>query len=91
MEKKILLLFTFALELTEILKQEKEKNMKILLLLKNYSKIPLDYTSEIQQEENGEFQNTSNVGAYPNVKTMEMWPYMIYSIGLREFRKSKIE
>jgi len=67
--------------------QEREKNMKVLLILKNYSKESLKYTSDIQREEDGEFEETSNVGTHPNVKTMEMWPYMIYSIGLREFRK----
>ena len=67
--------------------QEKEKNMKILLLMKNYSKEALKYTSDIQREEDGEFEETSNVGTFPNAKGTEMWPYMIYSIGLREFRK----
>lgn len=65
--------------------EDKEKNMKILLLMKNYSKYALKYTSEIQREENGEYEPTSNVGTFPNVKGTEMWPYMIYSIGLREF------
>jgi hypothetical protein len=67
--------------------QEREKNMQVLLLLKNYSKEALKYTSEIQLEEDGEYKWTSNVGTYPNVKTMEMWRDMIYSIGLREFKK----
>jgi len=67
--------------------QEREKNMKVLLLMKNYSKEVLKYTSDIQREEDGEFEETSNVGTFPNAKGTEMWPYMIYSIGLREFRK----
>jgi hypothetical protein len=37
--------------------------------------------------QDGEYKWISNVGTYPNVKTMEMWRDMIYSIGLREFRK----
>jgi len=69
--------------------QEKEKNKQVLLLMKNYSKVALNYTSEIQRQEDGEFEKTSNVGTLPNVKGMEMWPYMIYTIGLREFRKYK--
>ena len=67
--------------------QDKEKNMKVLLLMKNYSKEALKYTSDIQREEDGEFEETSNVGTFPNAKGTEMWPYMIYTIGLREFRK----
>ena len=69
--------------------QEKEKNKQVLLLMKNYSKVALNYTSEIQRQKDGDFEKTSNVGMFPNVKGMEMWPYMIYAIGLREFRKYK--
>ena len=67
--------------------QEREKNMQVLLILKNYSKEALNYTSEIQLEEDGEYKWTSNVGTHPNVKTMEMWRDMIYSIGLSDFKK----
>ncbi|MFV0537560.1 MAG: hypothetical protein ACK5M3_09325 [Dysgonomonas sp.] len=70
-------------------KEEKDKNMKVLLLMKNYTGEALMYTSEIQKEEDGEFVSTSNVGTYSGVKTTEIWPYMIYMIGLREFRKRK--
>jgi len=66
---------------------EKKENMKILLLFKNYSKYMLNYTSEIQRKENGEYESTSNVGTFPGAMGNEMWPYMIYSIGLREFKK----
>ena len=69
--------------------QEKEKNREVLLLMKNYSKVALNYTSEIQRQKDGGFEKTSNVGTLPNVIGMEMWPYMIYTIGLREFRKYK--
>ena len=70
-------------------KAEKKKNMKVLLLMKNYTKYMLNYTSEIQRKENGEYESTSNVGTFPGAMGNEMWPYMIYSIGLREFRKMK--
>ena len=70
--------------------EEKEKNMKVLLLFKNYSKHVLKYSSDISREEEGEFESTSNIGSYPGAKTMEMWPYMIYLIGLREFQKNVI-
>jgi len=67
--------------------QEKDKNMRVLLIMKNYSNEVLNYTSEIQLEEGGEYQETSNVGTFSNAIGIEIWPYMIYSIGLREFRK----
>ena len=65
---------------------EKKENMKVLLLMKNYTKYMLKYTSEIQRQENGEYESTSNVGTFPGAMGNEMWPYMIYSIGLREFK-----
>jgi len=67
--------------------QEKEKNMEVLLIMKNYTKEALKYSSDILREEDGEFESTSNVGTFPNAKGTEMWPYMIYAIGLSEFRK----
>ena len=68
---------------------EKKENMKILLLFKNYSKYMLNYTSEIQRKENGEYESTSNDGTFSGAISNEIWPYMIYSIGLREFKKMK--
>jgi len=68
-------------------KKEKEKNMKVLLIMKNYSKLILEYKSDIQRKENEEFLPTSNDGLYPNVKSTEIWPYMINSIGMRDFKK----
>jgi len=69
------------------MEKEKDEKMRVLLLMKNYSKIRLNYSSDIQREEDGEFEETSNVGTSPNVRTIEMWPYMIHYIGLKEFRK----
>lgn len=66
--------------------QERKENMKVLLLMKNYSKYPLKYTSDIQRVKNGEFENTSNIGMLPNVPGNEMWPYMIYSIRLTDIQ-----
>jgi hypothetical protein len=66
--------------------KEKKKNMQVLLIMKNYSKLALKYSSDIQRKENGEFESTSNVGTFPNAKGMEMWPYMIYMIGIRGFQ-----
>lgn len=67
--------------------EQKEKNMKVYFLFKNYSKISLRYASDIQRKEDGEFTSTSNVGMIPKVKGIEMWPYMIYTIGLHDFQK----
>jgi hypothetical protein len=67
-------------------KKEKEKNMNVLLIMKNYSRLVLEYKSEIQRKENGEYVFTSNDGLFPGVKSTEIWPYMIYSIGMRDFK-----
>lgn len=66
--------------------KEREENMKILLVFKNYTEFNLSYLSDIQKEEEGEFESTSNVGTYSGVRTTEMWSYMIYQIGLRDFK-----
>lgn len=71
--------------------EEKEKNMKIYLLFKNYSKEHLQYKSDIQRLKSGEFEPTSNVGMFPSVKGTEVWPYMIYFIGLHDFQKNNNE
>jgi len=81
------IVFYFCLGTNGETEQEREKNMRVLLTMKNYSKEVINYTSEIQREENGEYEETSNVGTFPNAIGTEIWPYMIYSIGLREFRK----
>ena len=59
--------------------------MKVLLIMKNYTTMALQYSCDIQRSENGEFENTSNVGIFPGAKGMEMWPYMIYMIELKDF------
>ena len=68
--------------------EEKQKNTQSLLLMKNYSDVKLNYTSEIQRQKDGKFEPTSNIGIYPNLKVWESWPYPILMIGLKEFRKS---
>jgi hypothetical protein len=81
------IVFYFCLGTDGETEQEREENMRVFLLIKNYSKEILKYTSEIQREEDGEYEETSNIGTFPNATGREIWPYMIYSIGLREFRK----
>jgi len=79
--------FYFCLGTYGDTEEEKEKNTKVHLLMKNYSKKAFNYTSEIQIKEDGEYEPTSNIGSYPNAIGNEMWPYMIYFIGLKEFRE----
>ena len=70
-------------------KSERKHNMQVLLIMKNYSKIALSYSSDIQREQDGEYESTSNVGSFPGATGMEMWPYKIYMIGLRGFKRYK--
>jgi len=67
--------------------QEKIKNQQVLLLIKNYTKINFQYSSDIQRTENGAFESTSNIGIFSKATGKEMWPYMIYAIGLKDFRR----
>ncbi|MDO3696049.1 hypothetical protein QVZ41_14445 [Wenyingzhuangia sp. chi5] len=78
--------FYFCLGTSGETEEEKDKNMKVLLLMKNRTKYSLNYNSDIQIKEEGKFEKTSNVGTHPNAKGMEMWPYMIYQIGLNDFK-----
>lgn len=68
--------------------KEKNKNMQVLLIFKNRTKFSLKYISEIQRNEEDEFKETSNMGAYPGAVGNEMWPYMITMIRLRDFEIS---
>lgn len=81
------IVFYFCLGTYGETEQERDENMQVVLVMKNYSKEALEYISDIQLKEDGEFENTSNVGMFPNVKTTEMWPHMIQMIGLRDFKK----
>ncbi|PWJ33124.1 hypothetical protein [Sediminitomix flava] len=79
--------FYFCLSTDGETEKEREENMQVVLLMKNRTKYSLSYDSDIQLEENGEFQETSNVGSFSGAKGTEMWPYMIYQIGLTDFKK----
>lgn len=68
---------------------EGDENTQVLLLFKNRSSYALSYTSEIQVEEGGGFQPTSNAGSFPGVVTSELWPYVIYQIRLQDFMVRK--
>jgi hypothetical protein len=88
-EEKETIEFYFCLGTNGETADEKEKNMKVLLLMNNRTEYSLIYDSDIQTEEKGEFKKTSNVGIYPNIKATEMWPYMIHQIGLKNFKLRK--
>lgn len=81
--------FCFCLSTTGDTDSEKERNMKVLLLMKNRTDFALSYKSDIQTEENGDYKETSNVGTYSGAIGTEMWPYMIYKIGLHDFKRIK--
>ena len=78
--------FYFCLSTSGETEKEKKKNMKVVLIMKNRTKHSLSYKSDIQTTEDGEFKETSNVGTYKGAKGTEMWPYMIYQIGLHDFK-----
>lgn len=77
--------FYFCLGTHGKTEEEKQKNMKVLLVMKNRTKYALSYKSDIQTVEDGEFKETSNVGTFPNAQGTEIWPYMIQQIGLHDF------
>lgn len=78
--------FYFCLATHGDTEKEKEENMQVVLMMKNRSEYALKYSSEIQIEEDGEFQKTSNVGMFSGAIGTEMWPYMIYQIGLFDLK-----
>ncbi len=71
--------------------KERNENMQVVLTMKNFTKYHLNYVSEIRREEEGEFEPTSNLGTVAGAVSTEMWPYMVYWIGLRDFRLMKEE
>jgi len=88
-EKNGTIEFYFCLSTSGDTEEEKNEHLKVLLLMKNRTDYTLSYKSDIQREENGEFEETSNVGTYRGAKGTEMWPYMIYQIGLHDFELMK--
>ncbi len=78
--------FYFCLGTSGVTEKEREEKMKVLLIMKNRTMHSLTYDSDIQLYENGEFEDTSNAGTYRGAIGTEMWPYMIYQIGLSDFK-----
>ena len=88
-EKNGTIEFYFCLGTSGETDVEKEKNMKVLLLMKNRTENSYNYNSDIQIKENGEFETTSNVGIYSGARGTEMWPYVIHQIALSKFKIAK--
>lgn len=85
-EKNGTIEFYFCLGTSGKTEEERERNMKVFLLMKNRTENSFEYNSDIQTEENGKFKFTSNIGTYSGAKGTEMWPYMIYQIALNQFK-----
>jgi hypothetical protein len=68
-------------------KKEKEANYKTLLLIKNGTKCPLEYRAKMKVSKSETFQSTSVEPLYPNVKIVEMWPYLIEKLALLNFKR----
>ncbi len=80
--------FYFCLGTHGKTEEDKQKNMSVLLLMNNRTKHKFQYNSDIQIEDNGPFEISSNKGSFSGMKTTQMWPYMIQQIGLNEFKSS---
>lgn len=79
--------FYFCLATHGETEEEKKRNMQVVLVFKNRSQYSMSYDSDIQRKEEGEYEKTSNMGAYKGAIGNEMWPYMIHSIGLNNFKR----
>lgn len=78
--------FYFCLGTSGDTEEERDKSMRVLLVMKNRTEHILSYESDILTTEDGEFESTSNVGVFSGAISIEMWPYMIYQIGLHDFK-----
>lgn len=78
--------FYFCLGTTGKTKKDRNKNMKVLLLMKNRTEYSFSYNSDIQIREGEEFKSTSNVGTFSGAKGTEIWPHVINQIGLNGFK-----
>jgi hypothetical protein len=84
--KKGTIEFYFALGTHGNSEKEKKDSMRVLLLFKNYTDYNFKYFSEIKRTKDGKYEETSNVGTYSGAIGREIWPYIIYEIGLRDFK-----
>jgi len=58
---------------------------KTLLIIKNGLKVSLKYNAKIKVGGKDYFENTSVEPLFPNVKSIEEWPYNIDEISLSDF------
>ncbi|WP_343914904.1 hypothetical protein [Aquimarina litoralis] len=70
---------------------KEDKDWKTLLMMRNNLKTPINYKADIKYYFKEEFENTSIVGAFPNVKTNEIWAHKIDFITLYDFVDLKME
>ncbi len=68
-------------------KKEKQANYKTLLLIRNGTKYPLEYRAKMKVQKSQTFESTSVVTLFPNVRTIEMWPYLIEKLALLDFKR----
>lgn len=79
--------FIFCISTRGKTQEEKEKNYKTLLILRNNLPFPLKYNADMRVYQREDFEPTSVVTLYPKVLTREMWPYTIEEIALYNFRR----
>jgi hypothetical protein len=65
------------------------ENKNVMLVMQSRSKYSIKFKSEIQTEENGEFQEIQNVGTHKGSKTTESWAKKTYKIRLSKFELKK--
>ena len=64
-------------------------NNNNMLVMQSRSKYSIKFKSEIQTEENGEFNEIQNVGTHKGSKTTEIWAKKTYKIRLSKFELKK--
>ena len=64
-------------------------NNSNMLIMQSRSKYSIKFKSEIQTEENGEFNEIQNVGTHKGSKTTESWAKKTYKIRLSKFELKK--
>lgn len=82
--------FVFCFSTSGTTDDEREENYNVVLLIKNRTNYDIDYGTDIQIQEDAEFEKTSNIGIHAGVKVTEMWSYMIYNIALYSFRTMEV-
>jgi hypothetical protein len=70
---------------------KEDGDYKTVLILRNNLSNPIKYDADIKYYYSEEFEKTSIVGAFPSVKTTEIWQHKIDLIALYNFSKYKVE